>query len=962
MITTTYPVGSHVVIRDAEWRVLEVGMSAHAGDRLKCVGVSEIVRGRVSLFYTEYEDRIELLTPEATRLVEDRSPGFQKSKLFIEALLRATPKTDPKRIVAADRAAMDPMPYQFDPALQALSQPRARILIADAVGIGKTLEAGILTSELIARGRGRRILVLTTKAMLEQFQQEFWNRFSIPLVRLDSTGLARVRARIPSSHNPFHYFDRSIISIDTLKNDTEYRDYLEHAYWDIIIIDEAHNVAERGSSSLRAKLAKLLASRSDTMIMLSATPHDGRAESFASLMNMLDPTAIANPKDYRLEDFSSKGLVIRRFKSDVHDQVSGTFPDRQISVVRVAASAEENAVLDYLAGVRFDTLDAKESRGAQLFATTLTKAFFSSPAACEAVIVHRLERLRASKKPALVANDIAKLEALLVLVKHVGPEAFSKLGRLAEMLGQGNAASIGWNKNDPKDRLVIFTESIETLDFLAQELPKRAQLKSREVKVLKGSMRDTEIAEVVNEFNRVDSPVRLLLCSDVASEGINLHHFAHRMVHFDIPWSLLTFQQRNGRIDRYGQTEVPEIWYMQTTGASEKSLGDARVLELLAEKDRRAQENLSDPAEFMLSAEEQEDRTAQQIEGRDVASFDAEGDDFFSLFDAATAEEEGSARPKAIAPVLSHKQYEAAVYRPRTLFPDEMHFAKAVLRYMNSEGIYDRNQLDLSDEHRILLGMNRELEARCKYLPAELLPEDNRFDLTDDINVVKEEMKRARAAGDKWPHQSMLTPLHPVMNWLEDHALGLFGRHTAPVLHLPGVPAGERWVLMQGGYPNHRGFIPIHRWVVVHEKDGELSVKSFFDLMAALSLDMDLSNLLPSSDEDVVVSANYAPLLKRAIVLAEQTLSQAKRDYEAVARPKLEAGLAELAALKQKHFEQLAKDLEGQLAGVQQKRRQARSEEIERRFDAAQRFLEYAVDTEDTAYIQLVAIFDSPKR
>ena len=139
--------------------------------------------------------------------------------------------------------------------------------------------------------------------MMTQFQKEMWSRFTIPLVRLDSIGIQRVRSRIPTNHNPFYYYDKAIISIDTLKQNSEYRTYLENAYWDIIVIDEAHNVAERGNgSSLRAKLAKLLSSRSDTMIMLSATPHDGRAKSFASLMNMLDPTAIADPEKYGPED------------------------------------------------------------------------------------------------------------------------------------------------------------------------------------------------------------------------------------------------------------------------------------------------------------------------------------------------------------------------------------------------------------------------------------------------------------------------------------------------------------------------------------------------------------------------------------------------------------------------------------------------------------------------------------
>ena len=279
--------GARIIIRDEEWLIRRVDPSTDGGWLLTCDGISDLVRSQKALFLTALEDHIEVLDPAATGLVPDTSPSYNAALLYLESQRRRTLAND-DRIHLGHRGVMNLVPYQLDPALQALRQPRARILIADAVGLGKTLEAGVLATELIQRGRGKRILVVTQKAMLTQFQKEWWSRFSIPLVRLDSVGLARVRNRIPANHNPFNHFDRSIISIDTLKSNLEYRNYLENAWWDMIVIDECHNVAARAGESgvsRRARLARLLATRSDTLILLSATPHDGSARSFACALN-----------------------------------------------------------------------------------------------------------------------------------------------------------------------------------------------------------------------------------------------------------------------------------------------------------------------------------------------------------------------------------------------------------------------------------------------------------------------------------------------------------------------------------------------------------------------------------------------------------------------------------------------------------------------------------------------------
>ena len=356
--------GARIVVRDEEWLVRRVDPASDGGRLLTCDGVSDLVRGQASLFLTALEGPITVLDPAETQLVADASPMFNAALLAIESQRRRIMPNDAS-IHLGHRAVMDLESYQLEPALQALRQPRSRILIADAVGLGKTLEAGILATELIQRGRGKRILVVTLKSMLTQFQKEWWSRFAIPLVRLDALGLARVRTRIPSNHNPFNYFDRSIISIDTLKNNLEYRNYLENAWWDIIVIDECHNVAARATEqgkSRRARLAEKLAGRSDTLILLSATPHDGSARSFASLMALLDPTAISDPDDYTPGDYRDKGLVIRRFKKDIKHQVTGDFKERRTIRLTPQASPAEEAAYQALLAIRFTQAGVHQRR------------------------------------------------------------------------------------------------------------------------------------------------------------------------------------------------------------------------------------------------------------------------------------------------------------------------------------------------------------------------------------------------------------------------------------------------------------------------------------------------------------------------------------------------------------------------------------------------------------------------
>lgn len=954
MLHRSFAPGIRVEIRDAEWRVKCVDRTSDGGELLTCEGLSELVRGREATFLTKLE-QVRVLAPEDTSLVDDTSSGYRASLLYLATLIRQAPPVDNK-IYLGQHAALDVMAYQLEPALQALQQPRQRILIADSVGLGKTLEAGILVSELIARGKGKRILVLAVKSMLTQFQQEFWNRFSIGLTRLDSQGLQRVRNRIPSNHNPFHYFDRSIISIDTLKQDIDYRHYLEQAYWDIIIIDEAHNVAERSSHSQRARLAKLLATRSDTLIMLSATPHDGKPESFASLVNMLDPTAIANPSDYAKEDFRDKGLVIRRFKEDIRAQLSNSFPDRDIGTLKAPASLAEEHAYQTLLDAEFKTL--KSAGAGQLFRTTLTKALFSSPAALLSTVTNRQQRLQRSLATAKTAEqrehisaDLDSLQTVAHAVKNIDAKSFSKYQQLVALLRQDNSAGehFAWNAQQADDRLVIFTESIPTLEFLAEHLPKDCKLKKDQVLILRGDMSDKDLAATVDNFNQRSHPARLLICSDVASEGINLHHLSHRMVHFDIPWSLMVFQQRNGRIDRYGQTRQPLIRYLLTDSDNPKIKGDNRILEVLIEKDAQAGKNIGDPSEF--SQAEGEAITAELIE-RDTqpnVDLDALLDDFFSGVD-----DQGNAPIDTLAaftPAPSEQSLEAMLGQRPRIFNNDLAYASAAVTWLQQEGGLAL-QVEI-DSEGLRLTAPDDLRQRRRFLPREVWPDNDRFALTINRQRISDELKRCREEDSPWPQVHYLWPLHPVMQWLYDRSLNAFGRHTAPVLRLPQqLASNEHWILLHGGFPNRRGQMQLHSWCAVHLQDQQVVNNcTLSEFLQRIDLTRPV-NIGRTGD-----TGSLQQLLPLAIQRAKQQLERERADYEQHSNQRLNDQLNALENLKRQHVQQMEMALAGLSDQQQASQRTQRQSEIERLFDDYWEWLENTQLLGQQPYLQVAAVF-----
>ncbi len=936
-----YAPGMRTIIRDEEWMIKKIDKNSLGNKTLHCVGISPLVKDKETIFLTDLEN-IQIVNPAEVQLVPDTSPFYKRTLLFLESQWRQQIPTD-ANLHVGHRAAMDLMPYQLDPAKLSLQRPRQRILIADTVGLGKTLEAGILMSELIARGKGKRILVVTVKSMMTQFQKEMWNRFTIPLVRLDSSRIQKIRASLPSNYNPFFYYDKTIVSIDTLKRDVEYRTHLENAYWDIIVIDEAQNVAERGDhQAQRSRLAKLLADRSDTMIMLSATPHDGRAKSFASLMNMLDPTAIADPENYTPDDI--KGLCIRRFKKDVKDQVSGSFLERSITLERCHASVREEYAYDLFADMQLQ-MDLGKARGTgQLFKTSLEKSLFSSPAACIKSIEARLKKLH-KKYDADDIKDIRLLEELKDALEKITPNDFMRYQKLLALL---RSKEYAWDAKATDDRVVIFTERIETMKYLAEHLRQDLGLKENAIQEISGGMSDAEQQRIVEEFGRTESPIRVLVASDVASEGLNLHYLSHRLIHFDIPWSLMVFQQRNGRIDRYGQKKRPDIRYMLIESDNKRIKGDMRIIEILITKEEQALKNIGDPSLLLgkFSIEDEELVVVDAIEGgSDEKAFEQtldSGEEEFDPFEALMA---AAAEPEDNAPT-------SEVVTEDTLFSDIDYLTQA-LSYLNQNESLAVQKLQTVSG--LDIKMTPDMLRRMKALvPEEALPAGETLRLSDDKTFCMQEMRRSmqnNMAETAWPTTQYLWPLHPIMTWVNDKSGLLFGRGQAPIMGIPGKLAeGEIIYVVTGSIPNLKSTPLVDEWFgLLYRNDKFVDALPMNEVVRRTGISgANIPNTNCIGEAEVSAASS---LLEDVVSEAKAYLDTYYKKYEQTMNPLLDEEVDKLIELQNKHKEYYQLTLFEHQRKLEEKERS-----VDELFDRFTNWVTETLTIQNNPYIRVVTV------
>lgn len=777
--------GAQVVVRDEEWLVRSVRSTEFDGARIEVTGVTELVRDREAVFFEALEKvgggaGIVPLDPRQTTLVADDTPGFRRSRLWLESTLRQAPASSADtRILVGNRGLLDPMGYQLKPAQLALENLRPRILIGDAVGLGKTLEIGVLLSELIRRGRGERILVVTPRAVLEQFQHELWTRFAIPLVRLDSDGIQRVRRELPADRNPFSHYRRAIISIDTLKNPARYRHHLQKQQWDVVVIDECHNLINRNTQN--NQLAKLLAAQADALILASATPHNGKQESFAELISLLDPAAIADPKEYGAEEISHLYVRRHRNSSDVKSQVGHRWAQRRDpEIIAIEPTPAEQEVLDELNTTWLHPADGQSvlaHRNQRLVPWGFLKSFLSSSGALTQTIERRLK----------VTAHPPEQEALRRL-RSLSQTAQLRSSKFEALVGY--LAKIGV-KAGGETRIVIFSERIPTLIWLQQELTKRLKLRvtsgKSEIAVLHATLPDKDVQQIVNDFALEQAPIRILLASDMASEGINLHRQCHHLLHFDLPWSFIRIQQRNGRIDRYLQTHEPRIAALALTSPDPEIDSDLKVVTKLLRKEYAANQALGDAGVLLdlhdADVEEEEVMKAMQ-QGIDLDDLVTEPSG------AAPAAKTAHPFSWMLAAGAQHSQEPPPpTGDPITVFEDEDNYLTEALNelYPDPKKLHmDRD----ADNDFLAFDTPADLLPRLRDLPDTYLDRiRERIRLSANATFAEERLAKARAADKSlWPDVHFLPPLHPVLDWVASRSQARLGRNEAPVMvgRVPG--------------------------------------------------------------------------------------------------------------------------------------------------------------------------------
>jgi SNF2 family DNA or RNA helicase len=571
--------------------------------------------------------------------------------------------TDPKLFQAPYRAGIRIDAYQLEPLRKALLLPRVNLFIADDVGLGKTIEAGLIVRELLMRQRVRRIVVAAPPSVVVQWKEELDQRFGLTFVVFDRDYVRRMRMERGYGVNPWTTHSRFIVSHHLLRDEdhaSPLRDWLEQGKGgSLLILDEAHNAAPASGAkyavdSQFTKSIREIAPLFEHRLFLSATPHNGHSNSFSALLEILDEQRFC--RGVPVESAKQREpVMVRRLKDDLR-KLEGGFPERRIEAVPIDGLPEDDPelvlpkLLDEYRGARearLVTATKSVQNASTLVMTSLQKRLLSSIEAFASTLkVHRAafdahvqkalsqpgsgavatpavtganlnqlslamsapdaddERSDVSETDLQAAEDAAVAAATAAAIPAAAADAFTKERDLLERMSEiANAARglpdakvkhlVTWIKANPDRRVLIFTEYADTKRYLERQL-RQALTGGREndprIATFHGGIADEAREEIKRAFNAdpAKHPLRILIATEAAREGVNLQNHCADLFHFDVPWNPSRLEQRNGRIDRKLQ-RAPVVWcryfvYVQRP--------EDRVLKALVEKTKTIRRQL----------------------------------------------------------------------------------------------------------------------------------------------------------------------------------------------------------------------------------------------------------------------------------------------------------------------------------------------------------------------------------
>ena len=549
-----------------------------------------------------------------------------------EALRLASPDEGTFAAFRAGRVQVEP--YQFVPVTHLLRGPRRSLLLADDVGLGKTIEAGISLLELIARGVGKRILLVVPPGLIPQWLDEMSEKFGLEFhVLADAASVDQAQTQLVDGVQPWHFFDRVITSTEYLKRQ-EVSAVALHRPWDAIVVDEAHYLAESGTpaypyQTLRTRLGARLREAGSALLLLTATPHNGHQHSFRSLLELVEPaeaTLFGDREDVRRRVTRT---MVRRLKSQITrtDPLGGCIPAfaarEPVQALAVTApTPEERAIFASVSEYckkAVENASESDNRDLVSFAMQIVKKrMLSSRHALKRTIANRLDALSTPPPEPPTRAELRELQSDLPLAEAAAERVTERLIRAAvskeararnaekrQLKAIRRQLEALGERPDPKiaklishleesvlsadrEKVIVFTEYRDTVESLRTAFEAHAALAGRVV-ILTGGLTQGQRVSRIARFAEPDC--RILLATDAASEGLNLQRHCRRVIHFELPWNPNRLEQRNGRVDRHGQRRNPILSYLFYADSPED-----RVLDRLIQRiDQIHEDGVSTP-------------------------------------------------------------------------------------------------------------------------------------------------------------------------------------------------------------------------------------------------------------------------------------------------------------------------------------------------------------------------------